>query len=90
MRARTPCRRLYAKVFSFWADPSLECHDMTVSPDAVIALLTIKATSRFNGERLEMRLCEVIHLRGDKISGITPYYYDTAAIAKAAGTLTPA
>ena len=34
-----------------------------------------------------MPLCERLQVRGDKFSGITPYYFDTAAIAKAAGTL---
>ncbi|CAN5435909.1 hypothetical protein BH10PSE12_BH10PSE12_32590 [soil metagenome] len=78
-------QRLFTKVFAFWEDPVLEQKDVTVSGDNVVVILSFFATSRFNGERLEMPLCEVLHLRGDKFSGITPYYYDTAAICRATG-----
>ncbi|MDI1294313.1 MAG: nuclear transport factor 2 family protein [bacterium] len=80
-------QRLFTKVFAFWEDPVLEQKDITVSGDHVIVILSFHATSRYNGERLEMPLCEVFHLRGDKFSGITPYYFDTAAICRATGTL---
>ncbi|WP_321390430.1 nuclear transport factor 2 family protein [Emcibacter sp.] len=79
-------QRLYTHVFEFWEDPDLEFHDMTISENNVVCLLTFHATSRHNGERLAMKITEVFHLRGDKICGITPYYFDTAAIAKATGT----
>ncbi len=79
-------QELFTKVFAFWEDPSLEHKDITVSADNVIVILSFHATSRYNGERLEMPLCEVLHLRGDKFSGITPYYFDTAAICRATGT----
>lgn len=80
-------RELYTKVFAFWEDASLETSDITVSEDHAIVMLTVHATSRHNGQRLAMPLCEVFHLRGDKFSGITPYYFDTASIARATGTL---
>ncbi|WP_070157216.1 nuclear transport factor 2 family protein [Sphingobium phenoxybenzoativorans] len=83
-------QRLYTKVFSFWEDPSLDVKDMTVSENNVVVLLSVHATSRYNGERLEMPLCEVMHLRDGKFSGITPYYFDTVAIARATGALTEA
>ncbi len=83
-------QQLFTKVFAFWEDPSLERKDMTISQDHAIVMLSFHATSRYNGERLEMPLCEVFHLRGDKFSGITPYYYDTAAICRASGTIAPA
>ena len=79
-------QELFTKVFAFWEDPSLEHKDITVSADNVIVILSFHATSRYNGERLEMPMCEVLHLRGDKFSGITPYYFDTAAICRATGT----
>ena len=78
-------QRLYATVFAFWADPSLEMHDIVVSDDNAVGLLTIHATSRHTGGRLAMKVAEVFHLRGDKISGITPYYFDAAEVARAAG-----
>ncbi|MCB2014523.1 MAG: nuclear transport factor 2 family protein [Sphingobium sp.] len=80
-------QQLYTTVFDFWDDPSLETGDMTISENTAIVMLTFHATSRHNGERLAMPLCEVFHLRGDKFCGITPYYFDTAAIARATGTL---
>lgn len=83
-------QKLFTKVFAFWEDPSLDLKDITVSADHVIAIVSFHATSRYNGERLEMRLCEVFHIRGDKFSGITPYYFDTAAICRATGTPVPA
>lgn len=79
-------QKLFTKVFAFWEDPSLDLKDITVSADHVIAIVSFHATSRHSGERLEMRLCEVFHIRGDKFSGITPYYFDTAAICRATGT----
>lgn len=78
-------QRLYTTVFAFWADPSLEMHDIVVSDDNAVGLLTIHATSRHSGERLAMKVAEVFHLRGDKICGITPYYFDAAEVARAAG-----
>lgn len=78
---------LYTKVFAFWDDPSLEFGDIAVAEQTVIVMVTIHATSRHNGERLAMPLCEVFHLRGDRICGITPYYFDTASIARATGVL---
>ena len=37
-------------------------------------------------ERQEaQKVAEVFHLRGDKICGITPYYFDAAEVAQAAG-----
>lgn len=79
-------KKLYTHVFQFWDDPSLEIEDITISENQAIGLLTIHATSRHNGDRLAMKVAEVFHLRGNKISGITPYYFDTVAIAKATGT----
>lgn len=81
---------LFTKVFAFWQDPSLEYKDIAISQDNIVVLLSFHATSRFNGERLEMPLCEVFHLRDGKFSGITPYYFDTAAICRATGTLVDA
>lgn len=78
---------LFTKVFAFWEDPELDYKDITVSEHQVIVMLSFHATSRHNGERLEMPLCEVFHLRDGKISGITPYYFDTVAICRATGTL---
>lgn len=78
-------QELYGKVFAFWEDASLDTRDITISEDHAIVMLTINATSRHDGQRLAMPLCEVFHLRGDKICGITPYYFDTDAIARATG-----
>lgn len=83
-------RELYTKVFGFWADPELEFTDLTISENHAISIMTLHATSRHNGERLAMPLCEVFHLRGDKFSGITPYYYDTVAICRATDVLAKA
>lgn len=79
-------QELYTKVFAFWEDAELERGDITISEDHAIVLVTVHATSRHNGQRLTMPLCEVFHLRGDKFCGITPYYFDTAAIGRATGT----
>jgi len=78
-------QRLYTTVFAFWEDASLEMHDIVISEQNAVGLLTIHATSRHSGERLAMKVAEVFHLRGDKICGITPYYFDAAAVARAAG-----
>jgi ketosteroid isomerase-like protein len=83
-------QRLYTKVFGFWEDPAIDMKDMSVSEHNVAVLLSFHATSRHNGERLEMPLCEVIHVRGDKFSGITPYYFDTVSICRATGVLAEA
>ncbi len=82
---RDALQRLYTHVFTFWADPEIEFHDITVSDDTIVSLLTIHATSRHNGERLAMKVAEVFHLRDGRISGITPYYFDTMAIVRATG-----
>lgn len=78
-------QRLYAIVFGFWDDASLEIHDIAVSESHAIGLLTIHATPKGKGERLAIKIAEVFHLRGDKVCGITPYYFDTAAIVAAIG-----
>ena len=78
---------LFTKVFSFWDDPDLETGDICVGEDHAVAMVVVTATSRHNGERLRMPLTEVFHLRGDQFSGITPYYFDTAAIARATGLI---
>lgn len=83
-------QKLFTKVFAFWEDPSLDYKDIAVSQDNIVVLLSFHATSRHNGQRLEMPLCEVFHLRDGKFSGITPYYFDTAAICRATGTLVDA
>lgn len=85
-KGKDALKRLYTLVFEFWENPSLDIHDITVSENHAIGLLTIHATSRHNGERLAMKVAEVFHLRDNKISGITPYYFDTLAIVKATGT----
>lgn len=86
-KGRKALQDLYTHVFSFWEDPSLETGDICVSENTVIVMVTVHATSRHNGQRLAMPLCEVFHLRGDKFCGITPYYFDTVAIARATGAL---
>ncbi|BBD99775.1 nuclear transport factor 2 family protein [Sphingobium amiense] len=78
---------LYAKVFGYWDDPALETGDICVGRDHAVAMVVVTATSRHNGERLRMPLTEVFHLRGDRFSGITPYYFDTASIARATGLI---
>jgi hypothetical protein len=80
-------QELYGKVFGFWSDPALETGDICIGEDNAIVFVTVTATSQHNGERLKMPLTEVFHLRGDKFSGITPYYFDTAAIARATGMI---
>lgn len=80
---RDALQRLYTHVFRYWDEPELIRHDLTLSDDHAVALITINATSRATGERLAMRLTEVFHFRDGKICAITPYYFDTAAIVKA-------
>ncbi|WP_242128929.1 nuclear transport factor 2 family protein [Sphingobium sp. Sx8-8] len=80
-------QKLYMKVFAYWEDASLETGDICVGEDHAIVLVKVTATSRHSGERLEMPLTEVFHIRGDRFSGITPYYFDTASIARATGLL---
>ena len=80
-------RELYTKVFTFWEDPSLDFIDLSISEHNAVNIITFNATSRHNGERLAMPMCEVLHVRGDKFSGIMPYYYDTVSICRATGTL---
>ena len=80
-------QELYSKVFAFWEDPSLDIGDITIAENNAVVLITMYATSRYNGQRLTMKLCEVFHMRGDRFCGITPYYFDTVAIARATGTL---
>jgi ketosteroid isomerase-like protein len=79
---RDALRRLYTVVFGYWQDPELKIHDLTLSEDHGVALLSIFATSGKTGERIEMKVAEVFLLRGDKISGIRPYYFDVGAILK--------
>lgn len=78
-------QKLFIKVCDFWADPSFDIHDITVSEKHAVGLLTFHVTSRHNGERMSLKLAEVFHLRDGKVCGITPHYYDTAAIARATG-----
>ncbi|MEZ5656384.1 MAG: nuclear transport factor 2 family protein [Sphingobium sp.] len=89
-KGKKALQNLYTKVFGFWDDPSLETGDIVVSENTVIVMVTVHATSRHNGQRLAMPLCEVFHLRDGKFCGITPYYFDTVAIARATGTLVAA
>lgn len=84
---KSALRDLYTKVFAYWDDASLETGDICVGEDHAIVLVVVTATSRHNGERLRMPLTEVFHLRGDKFCGITPYYFDTASIARATGLI---
>lgn len=84
---KTALQDLYGKVFGFWDDASLETGDICVGQDHAVVMVVVTATSRHNGERLRMPLTEVFHLRGDKFCGITPYYFDTAAIARATGMI---
>jgi hypothetical protein len=83
-------RAIYTKVFGFWEEPALDFTDLTISENHAVSIMTFHATSRHNGERLALPLCEVFHLRGEKICGITPYYYDTLAICRATGVLATA
>ncbi|HUD95549.1 nuclear transport factor 2 family protein [Sphingobium sp.] len=78
---------LYTRVFAYWEDPALETGDICVGQDHAIVLVKVTATARSSGQRLEMPLTEVFHVRGDKFCGITPYYFDTASIARATGLL---
>jgi ketosteroid isomerase-like protein len=84
---KSALRELYTTVFGYWDDPVLETHDVCIGASHAVVMLTMKATSRHNGERLAMPIAEVLHLRGDRFCGITPYYFDTAAIARATGVL---
>jgi ketosteroid isomerase-like protein len=85
---KTALQDLYTQVFAYWDDASFDVADITLSETHAVSLVTLHVTSRFNGERLDLPLCEVFHIRGDRICGITPYYFDTAAVARATGTLT--
>lgn len=78
---------LYGKVFGYWDDPVLDMDDICISENNAIVLATMTATSRHNGERISMPLAEVLHVRDAQFCGITPYYFDTTAIARASGVL---
>lgn len=84
---KTALQDLYTRVFAYWDDASLETGDICIGEDHAIVFVTVTATSRYSGERLKMPLTEVFHLRGDRFCGITPYYFDTAAIARATGLI---
>lgn len=86
-KGKDALQKLYTVVFNYWEDASLHTDDICISENNAVVLLSIHATSRHSGERLEMPLAEVLHVRGDKFCGIKPYYFDTAAIAKATGIL---
>jgi ketosteroid isomerase-like protein len=79
--------RLFEQICTFWKDAAFDVEDITVSERHAIVLITLGITAPETGERLTMRVCEVIELAGDKIRGVTVCHFDTAAMAIAAGLL---
>ncbi len=47
----------------------------------VIVEFKVRFTSKVNGHSIEMPVLEIIEVKNDKISQISPYYFDTKAIA---------
>ena len=76
-------RELFEKVMSFWSDPSLDIHAITVGETAAVGLLTMHATVRATGERLAIPIAEAFHFKDGKVTRIVPYYYDTHAVVRA-------
>jgi len=84
-RGRHALRDLFAHVMGFWDEPSLELHDIVVSNDNAVGLVTMTAKSRHDGSRVVMEIAERFVLRDGKIAAIKPYYFDTALVRRAVG-----
>lgn len=79
---RTALRDLFAKVMSYWIDPSIDIHAITAGQDRGVGLLTLNVTSPRTGRRLALDIAETFRFRDGKLVEIKPYYFDTHLIVR--------
>jgi len=75
--------QLMQTIGDVWEVFDVSMERLVAHDDEVIALLQIKARLRGSARPLEMPVVEVWKLRDGKVLGIRPFYWDTAAIARA-------
>jgi ketosteroid isomerase-like protein len=76
-------QQLLGSMFAAWETFQVSVERLVPHGDEVIAFLQIRGKLRGSGRALEMPAVEVFSLRYQKIRSITPFYWDTAAIAGA-------
>jgi len=77
-------QRLMKALVETWDDIDFSLDGVAVGENHATSLLTMTATARRTGRRMAVKICEVLRLSGERIASVTPYYYDTAAVAEAA------
>jgi hypothetical protein len=76
-------RQVYMLVMGTWRDPKVDIHAVTVGDGHAVGLLTLAVTAPDTGERHSFPIAEMFRIDSGKIAEIRPYYFDTAAVAKA-------
>jgi ketosteroid isomerase-like protein len=84
-RGKDALRRLYAKVMTYWADPSVAVRSIVGDDEHAVALLDFTMTSRTTGERFTMPVAEASRAEGGKIVEMRIHYFDTAKLRRASG-----
>jgi ketosteroid isomerase-like protein len=79
-RGRDALRRLYTKVMTHWADPSVELRTIVGDEEHAVALLDFTMTSRATGDRFTMPVAEASRAEGGNIVEMRIHYFDTAGL----------
>ena len=80
-------KALGQKIFGAFASMKADFHGCTASEDTVVAEITITLTGNKTGKTLACPALEMFKIKDGKIVEIRPFYWDTAAVNKAAAEL---
>ena len=74
-------QRLVRTVYRSFLDTQVSIHALLAENERVLVIATLSGRSRRDQQQFSMPIIELWELHAARIRRITPYYFDTAAIA---------
>jgi len=85
-RGRDALRRLYGIVMGYWDKPMVEIYKIVGDDTHVVALMNFTMTSKITGDTFTQKMAEVSTVEDGLVTEMRIHYYDTAEVARQAGS----
>jgi len=85
-RGRGALRRLYGIVMGYWDRPTVEIYNIIGDDTHVVALMNFTMTSKITGDTFTQKMAEVSTVENGLVTEMRIHYYDTAEVARQAGS----
>lgn len=82
-RGLSGLKSLFETLTGYWEDLRIEKKAITVGDGCCVGIVRLDGRAKATGRHISMPIVEILEFEGDRISSITPFYWDTKLLAEA-------